>query len=660
MEIDYPDGSSVNVSMNFIPENVIHGSCSKDFNASKFFSPCIGKRLLAIDVKATSEMPDFSECYGMSLDINAKDYIEYFDLLLEDDIKIRFKSDYGAYDVILLDKNDAPVEITFKELDDCVDSAKKMWESYKGIRNVGESLRSCGLGAIIDDDKKCLELIRITCSRPTIFQGYSCRYLHHEYDFAEVAVTAMHRIDFGPYYYDDSIMGFNIHKKGDCFWRLFVGPQGKVNVDERNPYFFTVMFKDENGDGTLPINIIHADVIPSFLEDDYIVMQVAAFALSVEYIEDEGSKSMISPDIRSLIPLDITDSDNSPLVRIKGSVFKVAKRKVSMVGQEAEFLDVAVRIPYGVVEMVHTLDMVKPEQRNLIEEGKSYDAVCVLSGDVAVGEYQQGAIRDEKNFSRLMRSCFAESDFSRLCGVLSEKCRFFEENENVASGREQVLKYLKEQYSEKTIRTCLIPIYKDGMRQHAVEFLMEKPFILSVDVNNEEIESIKVSFDMSIKQPPIDRIEFQVFEEGPYEGYMHFILSHRAQFVRTLINGRTLLEYVHECEKRIYVDRKPIDYMYQFADDLYRYLTDREYRVDDEICLLICGGCLVDLCEPVFVRMEEKSDVIIWSDFYNMHTCYDSSDEHLKPFDIGPFHFARDQFEKAVRELGEQIRKGEK
>ena len=651
LEVDFSEGSSVVLNKNIIPGDITPIGTWRNFSGEKYFSPCIGKKLLGIDVKVTSEMPPFTGSSGISIDENASEYIKCFDLLLEGNMKIRFEPDYDYGEVTLLNGDDTPIEISFMEMDDCVDDMSRLFmqHNYRGLRNVGTSLRSYGLGEIIDDNKKCLDLIRTTCSRPIILHGYICQYLYSNYDFAEIAVTTMHRISFGPYYYnDDSIMGFNVHKKGKCFWRLFVGTQGKINVDERNPYFFTVMFKDGNGDGTLPINIIHADVVPSFLEDDYIVMQMVAFASSVEYIENE-----ISED---LIPLGLVDSDNSPLVRIKGSVFEVAKRKVSMIGQEVEFLDVIVRTPYGIIELVHTLDMVKPEQHNLIEKGNFYDAVCVLSGDVAIGEYQNGAIRDEKNFSRLMRSCFAEGDFSRLCGVLSEKCCFMNEDESVASGREQVLKYLKEQYGGKTIRTCLITIYKDGGRYHAVEVMTSKPFILSVDVNNAEIERIKASYDMSVKQPPIDSIEFEVFEEGPYEGYMHFILSHRAKFVRTLINGRPLLEYVHECERRIYVDRKPIDYMYQFADDLYRYLTDKEYRVDDEICLLICGGCLVDLCEPIYVRMDEGSDVITWSDFYNIHTCYDSSDEHIKPFDIGPFHFRRDEFEKAVRELGEQIR----
>lgn len=657
LEIDFSEGSSVSLSMNYIPADILpcRGRLiDRDFDAKKYFSPCIGKKLLGFYVKTTSERPDFTGSYGISLDENATEYIMYFDLLLEN-MKIRFEAylDYGK--ITLLNENENPVKITFRELDDCVDGAKKMWTTYKGNRNVGEYLRSYGLMAILDDDSKSLDLIRTTCRRPKILQGYVCQYLCRNYDYTEVSVTVMHRDKYRVIYNNHhSVLGFNVHKRGNCFWRLFVGQKCKCNIDERNPYFFTVMFKDGNGDAILPINILHADVIPSFLEDDYIVMQMVAFAKSVEYIANEDSKNFISADTMSLIPLGVMDSDNSQLVRIKGSIFEVAKRKVSMIGQQAEFLDITVRTPYGMIELVHTLDMVKPEQRHLIKPGNFYNAVCVLSGDVAIGEYKNGAVHDEENFLRLLWNCLDEGDFYRFYDVVSDICKFAFEDGRVIKGRGEVSKYFDEHYGGKCTKACLPIIYKDGMSRKAVKVMTDKPLILLLDVHDKKIEMIRAYSDMSIKQSIMDDIEFQVFEEGPYEN--DIILSHRAKFVRTLINGYSILEYVKEYEQRTYFDGTSVgNYMYQFADELYRCLTDKEYRIDDEIGLLICGGCLDEGCWPVFVKMDEKSDVITWSDFYNPFTCYDSTDEHIKPFDIGPFHFAREDFEKAVKELGEQL-----
>ncbi len=143
----------------------------------------------------------------------------------------------------------------------------------------------------------------------------------------------------------------------------------------------------------------------------------------------------------------------------------------------------------------------------------------------------------------------------------------------------------------------------------------------------------------------MDSIKFEVYEDGPWE----VLGGTTAQFARTIINGRSILDIITDCERPL-LGESAGGYMEQLADDLYRYMTDRTYCIDGvkgEIGLLICG-CLVEGCWPLYVRMDEKKEVITWYDFYNPRI----SD---KPYDIGPFHFARDEFEKAVRELGEQL-----
>ena len=161
----------------------------------------------------------------------------------------------------------------------------------------------------------------------------------------------------------------------------------------------------------------------------------------------------------------------------------------------------------------------------------------------------------------------------------------------------------------------------------------------------------------------VDAIKFEVFEDGPYED--DIVLSYRAKFARTIINDRPILEYVEECEQRIArdggLDEELIgDYMEQFANTLYRYLTNKDCRLFDNttIGLMVCGGCLDEGCWPLFVKMDEKQDFITWFDFYNPYVCGDGCCGPLvdgKPYDIGPFHFARNEFEKAVEDLKEQL-----
>ena len=160
LEGDFSEGSSVALNKNIIPRDIIPIGTWRNFNGEKYFSPCIGKKLLGIDVKVTSEMPTFTGSRGMTLDENAREYIMYFDLLLEGNVKIRFEPDYDYGDVTLLNGDDAPIEITFREMDDCVDDMSKLFmqHNFKGLRNVGASLMSYGLKAILYNGKKRMDL----------------------------------------------------------------------------------------------------------------------------------------------------------------------------------------------------------------------------------------------------------------------------------------------------------------------------------------------------------------------------------------------------------------------------------------------------------------------------------------------------------------------
>ena len=57
------------------------------------------------------------------------------------------------------------------------------------------------------------------------------------------------------------------------------------------------MFKNHaDGSGMLPIHIINADVLPSFLEDDVVNMQMCAFPLDINYYADEDDYAEHQPE----------------------------------------------------------------------------------------------------------------------------------------------------------------------------------------------------------------------------------------------------------------------------------------------------------------------------------------------------------------------------
>ena len=52
---------------------------------------------------------------------------------------------------------------------------------------------------------------------------------------------------------------------------------------------------------------------------------------------------------------------------------------------------------YGPIEFDHTIDQVDEDQRKNIKVGSVVSGICILSGDVAINEYENGAVKDLKH-----------------------------------------------------------------------------------------------------------------------------------------------------------------------------------------------------------------------------------------------------------------------
>ena len=90
------------------------------------------------------------------------------------------------------------------------------------------------------------------------------------------------------------------------------------------------------------------------------------------------------------------------------------------------------------------------------------------------------------------------------------------------------------------------------------------------------------------------------------------------------INGQQLLDLIREHEMPYAKKHRQKSiaggYEYQFAEDLYSQLTDKNARTNpDTVSLLICDGCLLEDCWPLRTRVKETNDTVIWHGFYNPH-----------------------------------------
>ncbi|MDR1731765.1 MAG: hypothetical protein LBR61_06675 [Synergistaceae bacterium] len=171
-------------------------------------------------------------------------------------------------------------------------------------------------------------------------------------------------------------------------------------------------------------------------------MQIVAFPMSITYHTDSEDKDRFHREL-SAIGLAGEQNTERDRVLLRGRVRDVIKREVQIGDKKSDFFDVTVETPMGTIELAHTLDFVDPDQRDLVKCGSYVEAICVLSGDVAVKKYQEGAVYDEENDLRLLRSCLKYGDFERLEGALSDACVYLKDEIKI-EGKNEIIARLKD------------------------------------------------------------------------------------------------------------------------------------------------------------------------------------------------------------------------
>jgi hypothetical protein len=364
LEIDFSEGSSVAIGMNSIPTGIEPAVYSRNFNPTKFFSVCVGQKVLGIEINTTNEIPMFTGSHGLTLNENQEEFIKSFNLVLSGGVKLRFQPDFDYGIVTATDYEGKTLDITLGEMEKIVHNMNDIWTERGFVRYDTQYMKNFGL-ADLGYIQNRFYLFRHMIPGHKIFHGYKCDYLYKNFGYAEMIATLRDR-------YGDSagyIIGFNNHKIGNCHWRLRVANSEIIDKDDINPYFFKATFKERNGDGEIPINIIHADVVPSYLEDDEILMQIVAFPISVNYRSAPQDQDEIRT-ISTNLSFEGEEKTYRNCVLIKGQVRSVTKCEVQVGDNKAVFFDVTVSTPLGAIELAHTIDFVETGQRHLIKNGK--------------------------------------------------------------------------------------------------------------------------------------------------------------------------------------------------------------------------------------------------------------------------------------------------
>ena len=336
--------------------------------------------------------------------------------------------------------------------------------------------KNFGLEAFIDNEDIFRGLVGLVCEQGKCITGYyDLPCINLELEDAQFIA----RTNRGEQEDNLNFEGLDLHMPGSTVWE-FALSDINVRYKDRGPLSRRVVIKSvKDGKGMAVVNLLNADVLPSFMENDVVKAQVVGFSELVHYYVDEDAYAASQPkseDGRAFLLADGAVMPNGLLMNnspekeenekdpqidsytlIRGTVQKVSVGKVMIEGEElSRFIQTTINTNFGDLEIVHTLDQVEEGERENIKKGAIVCGVFTLSGDVAIYDYNKGIVMDEEHHLSLLRYSLISGEAERLGRVLSDSSEYVSERSDSAkfSGKKEIIdriNLVNESYSDSKI-----------------------------------------------------------------------------------------------------------------------------------------------------------------------------------------------------------------
>ena len=283
-----------------------------------------------------------------------------------------------------------------------------------------------GVQELFENDDNINKLLHYVITKGRVFPGYKGMYLYNNIGRAEYSAHILKNSEDG----QNEVIGISSHVMGNCFWHVRFSDNGVLeeDTDELSKYVFCTSMSDDD-ESRVPVRLVHADVLPCYSPGEPVTMQMAAFPLKIGYYPDEEACDK-AYDIGMVMGKRLTLAANRLLnfggddCVIKGIVKSIERHEtVSIVGDDIEareYYYVIIDTQFGELPLCHKIELVPEEERQFLKEGACVFANCIISGDVAIETYQEGAVYDEINDIKLLRDCLDTNDFSRAVNVFSD------------------------------------------------------------------------------------------------------------------------------------------------------------------------------------------------------------------------------------------------
>lgn len=300
-------------------------------------------------------------------------------------------------------------------------------------------LENIGLG-FFDEEESILGLFNMAVAKGKLLMGYNnISYINYLMGDAQLTSTAI---------LNDEDETFNVirtdtHGVGRSVWKVKV-----IDVLEEDSDYKKIVVKNQDGTGLAVVNVIASEVLPSYLPDEEITMQMVAFPIDVQYFKDEDDYASIYPTGANggklllgegtVFPYGLLDNKNgensvtNDLVSVWGKIKGVYYGAAEFENYDREecphYIRCIIETEFGELEVVHSLEVLE-ENNNLenIEVGCICSVQCVLSGDVAIYDYDNGIVKDHENNLHALAYSFVKGNAERIKCILSDELHYYSE-----------------------------------------------------------------------------------------------------------------------------------------------------------------------------------------------------------------------------------------
>ena len=374
-------------------------------------------------------------------------------------------------------------------------------------------IENLGLEVLAHNEQEAATIISSVVVEGKTVQGYYNKpYINKTFKDVEFIIRTDHNDIDGK----NEIAGIDVHCAGGCVWDAEILED--LTLAESGETEKRILVKDiGNKSGMAVVNIIKSDVLPTYQRGAKIKMQVAAFPTSLEIIEskEDDKVEYIFPTV---LEKNIDESghfnksDIEEINIVKGHIHRMRYGRFEFNGElHKPFVILTVGTQFGELDLAVSHNTIKEIGAEKFVEGATVSAEAVLTGDVAIYEYEQGMIRDEEYDLKAIAYALAEGGSERIKKILSDEC-IYESTEGgwQEIGALQVVRRINDisstlrgtistriaEISAKTdedaINKCIVIEYRDGSRSLVfVEYDLNKK-IKSITVKNSSDFEFKI------------------------------------------------------------------------------------------------------------------------------------------------------------------------